>query len=135
MSSVTTELPLNSRGTHTGMHPNSRKNLSMAPKDKHHAKKELSITACVREKLLEPCPYDLTKTWREYLAYRWLDQASESSVFFKELLERLEGRTIQPVSIPEGLEVRQKIEVISVSDIQPALSALIACGAVQVCQN
>lgn len=135
--SVKTESTLNSKNTRRGMNPNSRRNLEKGRliRDKHAAKKSLSITACVREKLLELCPYDPTKTWREYLAYQWLEQAVSSPSFFKELMERLEGRTVQPVSMPEGLEVRQKIEVISAADIQPALSALISCGAVMISQN
>ena len=128
---------LNSRGNRRGTNPNSRRNLTGGWKRNDHAKKQFSLTACVREKLLEPCPHDPSMTWREYLAYQWLENAVDNPTFFKELMERLEGRTVQAIAGPDGgpIPIKQDVKIVGPEVIKPALSALIECGVLQTCKN
>ena len=60
--------------------------------------KQFSLTSKVKEMLDNPCPYDGTMTWLEYLAEKWLNQAAENPTYFKELIERLEGKITQPLT-------------------------------------
>lgn len=60
-------------------------------------RKMASLTSQLREDLMKPCPYAPDKTWLQYLVERWLAMASENSMYFKELLERLEGKVAQPL--------------------------------------
>jgi len=46
----------------------------------------------------EPCPYAEGKTWAEWLARRALELASENPAYFRELLERVEGKVPQAVN-------------------------------------
>lgn len=55
------------------------------------------LTTRLREKLKDPCPYAPDKTWLEYLVDRWLAQSVENSGYFRELIERLEGKVVQPI--------------------------------------
>jgi len=98
-----------------GKHPNSLKNLNPPKKGEPSRNpngrptNRLSLTNLAREKLDQPCPHDPKKTWLEYLVDRWLDQATENATYFKELLDRLEGKVVQPV---EGtLEVKEAAEL------------------------
>jgi len=60
-------------------------------------KKMISLTSEMKAQLTEPCPYDPTKTWLQYLVTRWLGQAIDNAPYFRELIERLEGKVVQPV--------------------------------------
>lgn len=87
-----------------GKHPNSLKNLKPqvkgGPARNPHGRphNRLSLTVIAREKLEEVCPYDSQgRTWKEYLVDRWMAQALENPVYFRELIERLEGKVTQPV--------------------------------------
>lgn len=85
---------LNRNGNRRGMNPKSVSNLKPG---KGRPKRELSLTNCAREKLLEPCPYAKDKTWLQYLVERWLGMAVENASYFRELMDRLEGKVVQPV--------------------------------------
>ena len=87
----------NKNGDTRGMHSNSRKNLKPGANKNGRPRKELSLTNCAREKLGQPCPYAPGKTWLEYLVERWLGQAAESPQYFNQLIDRLEGKVVQPV--------------------------------------
>jgi len=77
------------------MNPKSISNLKPG---KGRPKRELSLTNCAREKLSKECPYAVGKTWLQYLADRWLRMAVENASYFRELMDRLEGKVVQPVS-------------------------------------
>lgn len=89
-----TKRELNRKGNRRGMNAASISNLRPG---KGRPKRELSLTNCVRGKLLDPCPYAPDKTWLEYLAERWLGQAVENAGYFRELMDRLEGKVTQPI--------------------------------------
>ena len=98
-----------------GQHPNSRKNLKPIQKGETRnpngrPRNELSLTNCARQKLSEPCPYAAGKTWLEYLVDRWLAHAVDNPAYFKELMERLEGKVVQPIGGENGQPV--KVEII-----------------------
>jgi len=87
-----------------GEHPNSLKNLEKGRFKKGEVSnprgrppKELCITSILREQLGEPCPYAPGKTWAEWVARRALELAGENPTYYRELLDRLEGKVVQPV--------------------------------------
>ena len=99
-----TVIKLNSKGNKRGMSPNSRKNLEKGGFKKGEVAnpfgrplKELCITDILREQLGTPCPYAPGKTWAEWLARRALELASKNPTYFRELLDRVEGRVAQPI--------------------------------------
>ena len=86
-----------------GKHPNSLKNLERTKKGevrnpKGRPTNRLSLTNIAREKLDEVCPYDPKgRTWKEYLVDRWLAHSLNNVTYFRELIERLEGKVVQPI--------------------------------------
>ena len=86
----------NKSGNKRGLHPNSRKNLTR--KGCGRPPRELCLTDIAREKLNEPCPYDSKgRPWKIYLVERWLGQSVENAQYFRELMDRLEGKVVQPI--------------------------------------
>ncbi len=96
-----------------GKHPNSLKNLEkgqrMAWKEgKSGNPNGHSLTGLIK-KLLSDVP-DIqiggkrnTKKWRDLIAQAWLVGAYQGNpTYFKELLERIEGKVAQPVTGAEG---------------------------------
>lgn len=85
------------------MHPNSLKNLKPQKKGEPcpHAKgrplKGKSITSKQREMLPLPCPYAPGKTWLEWLAERGMALSGDNAQYYKELMDRLEGKVTQTV--------------------------------------
>jgi hypothetical protein len=82
-----------------GKHPNSLKNLEKGQFKKGEVSnprgrppKELCITSILRQQLGEPCPYAPGKTWAEWLARRALELAGENPTYYRELLDRVEGK-------------------------------------------
>ena len=66
------------------------------PNAKGRPHKEFSLTNLTREMIPQVCPYDPKgRTWGEYLVDRWLALATENPSYFKELMERLEGKVGQ----------------------------------------
>jgi hypothetical protein len=48
--------------------------------------------------LPEPCPLDSEgRSWAEWLAERWLTLAGENAAYYRELMDRLEGKVVQSV--------------------------------------
>ena len=88
-----------------GTNPNSLANLEkgkfkkgQVANPKGRPPKELSLTNIAWEELDKVCPYDPEgRTWGQYLVARWLASSLENIGYFKELIERLEGRVLQPV--------------------------------------
>ena len=106
---------LNRSGNRRGLSLNSHKNIYKALetlKGNNHAKKELSITRIQREMLDKPCPYAPDRTWAEYLAERGMAMAAENATYYKELLDRLEGKVTQPIGGDEDKPIRHLVEVI-----------------------
>ena len=119
---------LNRNGNRRGMTPNSQKNLGKGRMGNNHAQKGLSITRIQREMLSQLCPYakDPTLTWVEYLAERGMAMASENATYYKELLDRLEGKVTQPIAGEGGGPI--KTEIIVSSEAAKALTRAILNG-------
>jgi len=86
-----------------GRNPNSLKNLERGRFKKGESgnpggrpQKELCITSILREQLGEECPYAPGKTWAEWLARKALELAGENPTYYKELLDRTEGKVTFP---------------------------------------
>lgn len=85
-----------------GEHPHSLKNLEKFQKGQSgnprgRPLRELTITSILREQLGEPCPKDPSKTWAEWLALRALELAGENPAYYRELMDRLEGKVVFPI--------------------------------------
>jgi hypothetical protein len=70
---------------------------------------ELTLTNLAREKLGEDCPFDPGKTWAQYLVDRWLGQSVENVSYFRELIERVEGKVLQPIGGEDGGPIKYEI--------------------------
>jgi len=100
------------------MHPNSLANLEKGKIKKGQItnpngrpRNKLSITAKQREMLALPCPYAPGKTWLEWLADRGMALAGENAAYYRELMDRLEGKVLQPVGGEEGKPIIYEIRV------------------------
>jgi hypothetical protein len=85
-----------------GKHPNSQKNLKRwEPGQSGNPNGRPGKTECIthiqREMLSKPCPYAQGKTWAQWLARRGLELAGENPAYYRELLDRLEGKVTQPI--------------------------------------
>jgi len=67
---------------------------------------ELCITHLQREMLNQPCPYAEGKTWAEWLARRGMELAGENAAYYRELMDRLEGKVTQPIEATTDTVVR-----------------------------
>ena len=85
----------NERRDRRGTHPNSLANLR--PNLNGRPPKDQCLTSIAREELAKSCPYAPDKTWAQYLVERWLGQCAGHSGYFRELIERLEGKVTQPI--------------------------------------
>lgn len=106
---------LNKKGDRRGIHPNSLKNLELARKKgkgwtRGHSGNPngYSLTGLARD-LLNEIPDVLidkkrnTKTWRELIVEAWLVSSYKgNATYFKELIERIEGKVAQPLTDGEG---------------------------------
>lgn len=106
-----------------GRNPNSLKNLKPVQKGEHRnpngrPSNELSITVKQRSMLPLPCPHAPNMTWLEWLAERGMTLAGESAQYYRELMDRLEGKVTQPISGEGGGPVSLKIIVASGHDKQ-----------------
>lgn len=93
-----------------GQHPKSKANLKpVKPGEVKNPAgrppKELCITSILREKLHEPCDKDPSVTWAEWLARRALELAGENAAYYKELLDRTEGKVVFPITAQEPVDV------------------------------
>jgi hypothetical protein len=87
-----------------GKHPSSLKNLEghqfkkgQSGNPRGHPTNRLSLTAIARKELGKPCPLAKGKTWGQYLVGQWLRNAAKNATYFTELLERMDGKVIQPI--------------------------------------
>ena len=86
------------------INPNSLANLEkgqwkkgQSGNPKGHPSNKLSITAEQRKMLPLPCPYAPGKTWLQWLADRGMALAGENATYYRELMDRLEGKVVQPI--------------------------------------
>jgi hypothetical protein len=110
------DIQLNSHGDMRGMSPNSRKNLEKRNLKGNNNAKSLTITSTIRSMLDDLCPErwlpvedkDKGLTYRQAIAKTILNAAvSGKPGIISELLDRLEGKVVQPI----GGEGGQPIEV------------------------
>ncbi len=61
-------------------------------------KKIVSLTSEMKAQLDQVCPYDAKgRTWLKYIVERWLSLSAENATYFRELIERIEGKITQPI--------------------------------------
>lgn len=98
---------LNGKGLGRGCHPNSLKNLENGRQKWHNPNgrppKDVSLTSLLKKYLEEVPAIKVgdqvnTKTWRELIVQAWLVGAYKgNSTLFIELINRLEGKVLQPI--------------------------------------
>lgn len=107
MAEKSSEKQLNKNGDRRGMSPQSRINLENGRKNGKGKSKDFTITSTMRGMLDEPCPErwlnveDKGKglTWRQAIAKTILSGAVAGKPgIIGELLDRLEGKVVQPVA-------------------------------------
>ena len=111
------ETKLNTRGNRRGMTPNSRKNLEKGREGNNHALRDYSVTRIVKELIDEPAEErfldvpDKGKglTWRQAIALRILSDSVRGK--YGELLDRLEGKVVQPIGGEGGKDLTFNILV------------------------
>ena len=111
------ETKLNTRGNRRGMTPNSRKNLEKGREGNNHALRDYSVTRIVKELIDEPAEErfldvpDKGKglTWRQAIALRILRDSVRGK--YGELLDRLEGKVVQPIGGEGGKDLTFNILV------------------------
>lgn len=110
-----------------GKHPNSLKNLEKGQrmawsKGKSGNPNGHSLIGLVK-KLLQDVPEIMiggkrnTKKWRELIVHAWLVGAYQgNATYFKELLERIEGKVAQPITGAEGEPLIPPVTVFKFAD-------------------
>ena len=73
--------------------------------------KMISLTSEMKGQLTQPCPYAPGKTWLQYLVERWLAHSLDNVTYFRELIERLEGKVLQPIGGENGEPIKYEISV------------------------
>jgi hypothetical protein len=59
-----------------------------------------------------PCPYSKrNETWLEWLAERGMALAGKNPAYYRELMDRLEGKVLQPVGGEDGKPIKYEINV------------------------
>jgi len=72
--------------------------------------KDCSITSLLKEELDKiPSGEKQGRTWRQLLVLAWLTGAMKNPVLFKELLERVEGKVLQPIGGEDGGPIKYEI--------------------------
>jgi len=98
-------------GNNKGGNPNWTKGVSGNPNGR--PKRIVSLTSEMKAQLGNVCPYDSEKrTWLQYLVERWLAHSIENATYFRELIERLEGKVTQPIGGDEEKPFRHVIQVV-----------------------
>ena len=106
--------PLNDKGNKRGLHPNSLKNLENGRRPWHNEKgrpkKDVSLTSLLKVEIEKIPPEEKQgKTWRQILVLAWLRGAMTNSTLLSLLLERLEGKVVQPVAGEDGKPIVIKV--------------------------
>ena len=114
------EEQLNSKGDRRGMSHNSQNNLHPRLKGNNHARKGYSITRIIREMLDQPATERWLEvedkgnesTWRQAIAKRILIEAVKGNArLISELLDRVDGKVMQPIGGENGQPIRTEIVV------------------------
>ena len=122
---------LNKNGDRRGMSPNSQKNILPHINRNGRPTKDKSITALIRDMLdqeagfIAPGASPDDKTWGQLIAKAILYNAAKGNPqMIKELLDRIEGKVLQPVETSGILEIRdtreltdEELAVIAATDI------------------
>ena len=91
-------------------------------------RKDCSLTSLLKEEIEKIPPGEkYNRNWRQLLVLAWLTGAMKNPVLFKELLDRLEGKVVQPVGGAAGGEP-VKVEITVSSEIARTLTEEIARG-------
>lgn len=111
---------LNSKGDRRGMSHNSQNNLHPRLKGNNHASKNYSITRIIKEMLDQPATERWLEvedkgrelTWRQAIAKRILIEAIRGNArLISELLDRVDGKVIQPIETLGILEIKDTREL------------------------
>jgi len=95
----------------SGKHPNSLANLHKFEKGNPggpgRSPKEATFSDLARDKAGQPCTRKDAngRTWAQYLVDKWFEHAINNPIYFKELLDRTEGKVIQPITGDISAEV------------------------------
>ena len=90
-------------------------------------KKVISLTSELKAQLGEVCPTDdKGRTWLQVLVECWLKEARDNPAYFKELVERVEGKVTQPIGGENGKPL--KVEIIVQSEAAKKLTQEILNG-------
>ena len=115
-----TNKELNRNGNKRGMNPKSRGNLLAGQKANNHAKKSLSITSVMRDKLNDPADERWLETedkgkgltWRDAIIKRMLIEATKGNAkICCEILDRIDGKVMQPIGGDEDKPLYLNIQV------------------------
>ena len=100
-----------------GVHPNSLANLKPFQNGNRanpngRPKKDVSLTSLLKEEINTIPPGEKQgRTWRQLLVLAWLSGAMKNPVLMKELLDRLEGKVVQPVDASGSIEIKDAREL------------------------
>ena len=139
-------LPLNKYGTHAGMHPNSRANLSKPGETHNHrGGPQISLLDLLRQELkkiplkgLDGADNIKHLNNAQLICQRYMEKVVDGdAVMMRDLLDRIDGKSMQPISGPGGspIEVVQTVRHITQDELRPTLEALIGAGVVTICSN
>lgn len=148
----TPPIPLNRFGNRRGMNPNSRKGrfrkqgLEGGNPRNDRGGAPISMVALLKEELKKVPSKALDGkenadklTNAQLIAMRIVEEAKEGNLqMAKDIVDRCDGKVAVAIGGIDGKAIEihhQETKVIKPEDIQPALAALIECGAVQVCRN
>ena len=91
-------------------------------------RRDVSLTSLLKQEIEKIPPGEKhNRNWRQLLVLAWLTGAMKNPVLFKELLDRLEGKVVQPVGGAAGGEP-VKVEIIVSSEIARVLTEEITRG-------
>ncbi len=96
---------------------------------KGHPGKNYSITLLVKAEIDKiPANEKQGRTWRQLLALAWLTGAMRNPVLFKELLDRLEGKVVQPIGGENGQPIKAEVNITVSSENSKTLTQEILKG-------
>lgn len=81
---------------------------------KGRPKKDCSLTSLLKkelEKHPEVNGVESEFTWRELLVQSWLKKSLNNPVLFKEILDRIEGKVMQPIAGEDGGPIAHSVNI------------------------
>ena len=139
-------LPLNKYGTHAGMHPNSRANLSKPGETHNHrGGPQISLLDLLRQELkkiplkgLDGADNIEHLNNAQLICQRYMEKVvNGDAVMMRDLLDRINGKPAQIITGAGGgpVEVVQTIRHITQEELRPTLEALVGAGVVTISRN